>query len=155
MIMKHARIALSALFLVMTSPAAATDVRITDGDGLRLGAERIRLWGIDAPELDQKCKRDSVTYACGALAHQALKNLVGSAVPVCETIERDRYRRTVARCTVGGRDLGSLMVQSGWALDWPRYSRGRYRTEEREAREAGRGLWGGEFIEPWEWRQRQ
>lgn len=53
--------------------------------------------------------------------------LFNSSDPVqCEEMDRDRYDWTVARCQVAGADLGALMVGSGWAVDYPRYSRGWY-----------------------------
>ena len=82
-----------------------------------------------------------------------LAALIGSDMPDCEKVDTDRYKRTIARCTVGGRDLGSLMVQSGWAVDFTRYSRGHYATEETAAKDDERGLWGGAFVMPWEWRR--
>src|SRR5262245_39747615 len=52
-------------------------VTVNDGDSLTLGAERIRLRGIDAPEFEQTCRRDGVDYPCGRQARQALVGLIG------------------------------------------------------------------------------
>jgi endonuclease YncB( thermonuclease family) len=46
------------------------------------------------------------------------------------------------------------MVLSGWVLDFERYSGGYYAVEQAKAETAKRGLWGGEFVAPWEWRPR-
>ena len=59
----------------------------------------------------------------------------------CERAGPPSYGRTVARCTAGGRDVGEALVRAGMAWDTP-YSRGAYADAEREAREAGRGVWG-------------
>ena len=59
-----------------------------------------------------------------------------------------------ARCFAAGHDLAGEMVRNGYALDWPRYSKGFYADQEAEARENGRGLWAGEFVKPWDWRRR-
>ncbi len=46
------------------------------------------------------------------------------------------------------------MVREGWALDYGRYSKGRYAGEQESARSARRGLWSGEFTLPWEYRHK-
>lgn len=149
--MKSTVSTLALLVIFLLRPAAAAEVG--DGDGFHLGTERIRLWGIDAPELDQECKRDRVAYRCGEQARDALKGLLAAGNVRCEAIDRDRYRRTVARCWADGRDLGAEMVRLGWAVDFRRYSHGFYEAEEQEARRVKRGLWAGEFISPSEWRR--
>ena len=133
--------------------AGEPPVRIVDGDGLTIGELRVRLWGIDAPELDQTCERGGSEYACGVIAREVLRGLVADDKPACRTVNRDRYGRIVARCTVAGHDLGSMMVNAGWAVDYRRYSSGTYQLEQERAQDAGRGLWGGIFVPPWEWRK--
>ena len=68
-------------------------------------------------------------------------------------LERDRYGRTVARCTAGGLDIGETLVRAGGAVAYTRYSR-LYVDDERWARGRLRGLWAGEFVEPERWRHR-
>jgi len=45
------------------------------------------------------------------------------------------------------------MVRNGFALDWPKYSKGRYAPEQEAAKGEGAGMWQGEFVEPWEERR--
>lgn len=145
---------IAALALCALVRAAHAGAEVVDGDGLHLGSERIRLWGIDAPELDQKCKRGGASYPCGQQARAALAALVAAGEVRCERVNHDRYGRTVARCSVEGRDLGAEMVRLGWAVDFPRYSEGFYREQERDARKARRGVWAdGEFMPPVTWRR--
>ena len=152
---RFATLLTAALVLCTLMPAARAGVEVVDGDGLRVGSERVRLWGIDAPELDQECKRDGASYPCGQHARAALAALVAAGEVRCETVNHDRYGRTVARCLVEGRDLGAEMVRLGWAVDFPRYSEGFYREQERDARKARRGVWAdGEFMPPVTWRRR-
>src|SRR5690606_17174665 len=80
-------------------------VRVSDGDSLRMGEERIRLEGIDAPELAQTCIRAGEAYPCGREARDALARLVGDAPVECESRGRDRYGRLLARCRAQGVDL--------------------------------------------------
>jgi endonuclease YncB( thermonuclease family) len=64
----------------------------------------------------------------------------------------DQYGRTVATCSVGDADLGEWLVHNGLALDWPRFSKGRYEAYQRDAERAGRGIWSGSYVEPWLYR---
>ena len=141
------------LALLVSSAIAAGEITVTDGDGLRIGDERIRLWGIDAPELGQQCNRNRTAYPCGTEARVALERLVSAGAPSCDRLYEDPYGRTVARCSVAGTDLGAEMVRLGWAVDFRRYSNGAYADEEAQARAAKRGLWAGEFEVPAQWRR--
>ena len=48
---------------------------VNDGDSITIAGERIRLRGIDAPELSQTCERDGQDYACGRRSKEALLTL--------------------------------------------------------------------------------
>jgi endonuclease YncB( thermonuclease family) len=140
------------------SPPGATisgRARVIDGDSLEVAGERIRLFGIDAPEARQYC-RDArgQDYPCGRAATRALAGLTGARVS-CTLVTHDRYERDVATCTANGRDLGDAMVRAGHAVDYARHSGGRYAEAEREARAARRGIWAGTFEEPEAWRRRE
>jgi endonuclease YncB( thermonuclease family) len=73
--------------------------------------------------------------------------MVASRQIACQTRERDRYARTVALCRAGELDLSAAMVRGGYAVAY-----GAYEADEREAREARRGIWAGEFDRPATWR---
>lgn len=123
-------------------------VRVADGDSLVMDGVRIRLEGIDAPEMAQSCLRDGVAYACGRDAREALARLVAGHAVSCESRRRDRYDRVLAVCAAGGTELNRAMVDAGWALAY-----GGYGDAEAAARQAGRGLWAGSFERPQEWRR--
>ena len=126
--------------------------RVVDGDTLQIGDTRIRLHGIDAPEAAQTCvSAAGATFACGTAATGALTRLIGDAAVSCAALDLDRYGRTVARCTVGGRDLGRDMVASGFATAYRAYSMV-YLPAEEDARRAGRGLWSAQMQDPAEYR---
>ena len=128
--------------------------RVVDGDSLDIAGVRIRLQGIDAPEREQSCRNpDGRSYSCGREAARALAAAVAGRSVTCTPVEVDQYNRDVALCTADGADVGETMVRSGHALDYARHSRGRYAAAEREAREARRGVWAGEFERPAMWRQ--
>lgn len=131
---------------------------VVDGDTIEIHGERIRLWGIDAPESDQLCRNEeSDLYPCGRQAAASLAALF-YAIPrpvTCSPKGKDQYGRTVAVCLLGvpGPDLGQWLVANGLALDWPKYSQGRYEDAQRGAEKAGRGMWSGSFVEPWRYRE--
>jgi endonuclease YncB( thermonuclease family) len=126
---------------------------IIDGDTLEIHGTRIRLWGIDAPESSQLCRgEDSLQYRCGAKAANDLDAFILGRPVSCIPISLDQYRRTVASCSVDGTDLGEWLVQNGFALNWPQYSRGKYDPTQRDAEHAGRGMWSGSYVEPWLYR---
>lgn len=141
------------LFVLCGHAAAAQRVAVNDGDGLRIEGQSVRLWGIDAPELDQTCEQNGRTVHCGEDARALLGALAQRGDLLCETMDVDRYGRTVARCFADGADLAAEMVRQGYALDWPRYSNGFYAGEQEQARAAGRGMWAGRFTAPWDWRR--
>ena len=130
--------------------------KIIDGDSLEVAGERIRLFGIDAPEARQQC-RDATgrDYACGRDAARVLAALIGGRPVSCTPVTHDQFARDVATCAAKGRDLGEAMVRAGYALDYARYSNGRYAAAERDARAAKRGIWAGQFEEPEVWRRRE
>ena len=91
---------------------------VIDGDTIKIGQMRLRLAGIDAPELN----------------HPWGKKAKWELVAMCEAskfmarIEPDiSYDRLVATCFLpDGRDLSAEMVRKGLALDWPEYSKGEH-----------------------------
>ena len=136
-------------------PTFTGRAKVIDGDTLEINGERVRLFGIDAPESRQECQDAArLPYPCGHEATRALAATIGRRPVTCTAVDYDRYDREVAICQVDGRDLGDAMVRAGQAVDYTQHSRGRYAAAEREAQQARRGLWAGAFEFPWEWRRR-
>lgn len=127
--------------------AAEPGVRVIDGDTLDLHGERIRLFGIDAPEMAQTCDRDGAAWRCGAWSARVLNDAIEAGRVTCDPVDRDRYNRTVAICHVGGTDIGQHMVQVGAARAYARYS-DRYLGDEVLAKAASAGLWAGHMVTP-------
>ncbi len=114
-----------------------------DGDSLVLDGQRMRLKGIDAPELSQTCERAGQVWPCGRQAQRALQQLVGESGTRCGGSEHDRYDRLLVTCTNDGGNINARMVASGMAVSY-----GGYRQEEQQARTAMLGLWAGHFEMP-------
>ncbi len=144
----HAALALAALFgSAATAGTLSGAGRAIDGDSLRVGDTEVRLFGIDAPELNQSCERAGRSWACGSAAADQLAKLVNGKQVSCVTTGIDRYGRTVARCRAGGTDLNRLMVSSGYALAYRRYSMD-YIPAEESAKAYKRGIWSGTYELP-------
>lgn len=123
--------------------------RIIDGDSLEVAGEKIRISGIDAPELDQECLDNGAAWACGQSSKLALSEKIGSQPVNCQISGRDKYRRFLAVCLVQGKDIGKWMVTHGWATSY-----GSYEFDEAIARRNKLGIWQGEFEKPQNWRQK-
>jgi endonuclease YncB( thermonuclease family) len=147
-----------ALLMLVASPGARSDdlagrASIIDGDTLEIHGARIRLWGIDAPETDQLCSNQGGEhYRCGQKAANDLDAFIGPRPVSCIEVDRDRYKRAVAVCTVAGTDIAEWLVKNGLALDWPQYSKGSYAAAQSEAKRDNLGMWSGSFNAPWRYR---
>ncbi len=140
----------------LSFPASAAGLAgvasIIDGDTLDIHGQRIRLYGIDAPESKQLCEEGGKPVRCGQAAAKALDALIGRRPVSCLAKDRDRYGRTVAVCHLGKVDLNDWMVRGGHAVAYTRYGRD-YAAAEAEARRARRGVWAGTFETPEDWRR--
>lgn len=150
--------ALLAITCCFLPAAAAEEGRITgiaavaDGDTLEIGPVRIRLYGIDAPEAGQTCRRaDGRSWQCGAEATARLAALVEGRRIECLARDRDAYGRVIAVCMAGRTNVNETMVTEGLAFAFTRYADD-YAALEAGARAARRGIWQGEAAPPWEYR---
>jgi endonuclease YncB( thermonuclease family) len=151
--------AVAAAFLIAVSVLAAALAKVStdrhsgtalavDGDSLKIGEIRIRLEGIDAPELRQTCTVQGRSFECGREARDHLRRLIGGRAVSCTAWQKDKFGRMLGRCTVPGVELNATMVRDGWAVAF-----GDFDAEEAEARAERRGMWQGEFQSPRDWRR--
>ena len=104
---------------------------VVDGDTIKLEKKNVRLFGIDAPELD---------HPYGKKAMWDLRKICAGQTITAEVIEEDTHGRIVARCSLpDGTDLSAEMVKLGLALDWPKFSGGEYK--HLETPDARKKLW--------------
>lgn len=142
---------------MLASPSLAVETlsgraRVVDGDTLEVSGVKVRLFGVDAPELDQRCERGGRVWACGQAAREALAGIVGGRRIACSVQDIDRYGRDVAVCQAGDQDVGAVLVRQGMAIAYRRYS-GRYVNAEAAARREGLGLWSSTYVQPEAYRQ--
>lgn len=103
---------------VTAKPVVEGAAYVIDGDSIVIKKTQIRLFGIDAPELE---------HPYGQKAKWALVKLTKGQKVKAEITEKDHFGRTVAHCSLpDGRDLSAEMVKIGLAIDWPKFSGGKY-----------------------------
>ncbi len=129
-------------------------VKVSDGDTLHVqqGREivKVRLYGVDCPEKRQNSGRQAMQFT---------EQVLGKTVEV-ETVDRDRYGRTVGLVSSDGKLLNRELVREGHAWFYAAYcTRQPLCTELRElerlAKSKRAGLWRERNpLPPWEWRQR-
>ena len=111
--------------------------RVIDGDTFVSGNTRVRLYGMDTPEIGEPCADE---------ATERLKDLAGSTVRV-ELGPRgvDQYGRTLAYLyTKSGMSIDEALVKEGLAVAWTRDGQHRAHLMDlgREAKDKGVGcLW--------------
>jgi len=140
-------LALLLAALTVAAPPAAwrSVIRVVDGDTIVLdGNERVRLIGVDTPETVDP-RRPVAYYGKEASAFTS-SHVLGRRVRLERGWERvDRYGRTLAYVIRDdGWCLNEELVRQGYAHAMTRFPHPHldaYRQLEREAREAGRGLW--------------
>lgn len=156
-------LAVVALYLIIDSDEAdparpqlahKDAVRVIDGDTLQVGQTRVRLFGIDAPELGQVCTAGEVEQDCGAQSKSYLERLILGRKINCELMSKDRWGRDISRCEVGSLDIGNQMVEQGWAIAYREYAEV-YVPAENLARSTKSGIWATRFEEPSNWRRKK
>jgi endonuclease YncB( thermonuclease family) len=145
----HALIACAMLLTMATLGNAATTV--PDANTLIIDGAIFRLEGVDAPQTDQVCADAAgARWWCGVEARDRLRKRVMNRAVRCDDKGPDRTvkRRRAGVCWVGDEktSLNQWLVGEGWALNAG--SRGRFKTEQEQARNDRKGLWKGCFVSP-------
>lgn len=140
------------LLVLATTPAgsetlSAKSFDVLDGHTLMISGREIRLTGIVAPELGQRCVLFDKTQDCGLIARSGLLDLTAGATVTCVPAG-DVDGTPAHRCTAGGYDLSEGMVYTGWALPLDGAPKVYWRVLK-GARARPRGFWRGDFVEPW------
>ena len=133
---------------------------ITDGDTVKINNKKIRFSGIDAPESfffgkKQSCVLNNVEILCGKLSKDKLIEKIGNQIVNCKIEKnKDQYSRLIGECFVKNMSLSVFMVKNGYAFDYPKYSKGKFRKYQIFAKKFSLGLWQMQFEYPWIWRKK-
>ena len=152
---KKAILATSVLLLVFFftfTNIKSQDIKITDGDTIKINGEKIRFSGIDTPELKQTCIKDGENNSCGLTAKQILIDKIVDNKVKCIKEGKDRYKRILAECFVNNESLSRYLVRSGYAFAYRKYSK-KFIIDEDYARANKLGMWSMEFEYPWDFRR--
>ena len=158
-------IILSLIFFSNTIAEEISGVaEIIDGDTIYINNDKFRLEGIDAPEMRQQCKKESLKissiigftfykdYNCGKVSKEKLISKINGSEIKCIFTTKDKYKRYIATCFKGKTNLNQWMVRNGLAVAYRRYSK-KYVLDEDFAKENKLGLWQGKFMNPEKWRK--
>lgn len=145
------------LLVACAVPGAAAELvgraSVTDGDTITVAQQRIRLWGIDAPESAQHCTgSNGQSWPCGRRSAAALDGYLLDRMVRCQPRDTDRYGRVVAECFVQAQSINRWMVRSGWAVAYREYAKA-FVADEDAARQQRRNLWQGPFQMPADYRR--
>ena len=140
------------VFFFTITNIKSQEIKITDGDTIKINGEKIRFSGIDTPELKQMCTKDGVKNSCGIKAKQILIDKIADNNVYCVNSGKDQYKRTLAECFVNNKSLSSYLVRSGYAFAYRKYSK-KFVADEDYARINKIGMWSMKFEYPWDFRR--
>jgi endonuclease YncB( thermonuclease family) len=140
------------IFAFASLPFEATVTDVHDGDTITIRTDktiRIRLHGIDAPELKQPF---------GQASKQAMSGLVYGKTVTIKPGKKDRYGRLLARVEVAGKDTSLHMVNLGMAHWYQQYAKRDFELQsaQTKAKSAKIGIWSDpDTIAPWVYRKQK
>ncbi len=163
-------IIISSIFFIVTYNDVRSEninkisgfAKVVDGDTIKINSKKIRLYGIDAPEKKQKCKKIYLTisfmsftkdYMCGEVSTQKLIKKINKQKLNCNILDVDRYKRLIGECFKRNINLNSWMVSNGFAVAYRKYSK-KYVSDEINAKNKKLGIWQGKFEMPWDYRRK-
>ncbi|EIB1178774.1 thermonuclease family protein [Campylobacter upsaliensis] len=133
--------------------------RVIDGDTIELLAKtskenpynhitklKIRLYGIDAPELKQAYGKEAKEFLSALVLKQEVSLIIEN---------KDKYDRFVGTLFLKGQDINKEMVKNGYAHAYESFSK-KYLAEQADAKMFKLGLWQDErAVKPSEFRKQQ
>ena len=132
--------------------------RVIDGDTIELLAKtskenpynhiiklKIRLYGIDAPELKQAYGKEAKEFLSALVLKQEVSLIIEN---------KDKYERIVGTIFLKGKDINKEMVKNGYAHAYESFSK-KYLAEQADAKMFKLGLWQDEkAVKPSEFRRK-
>ena len=134
----------------------SSSVKVIDGNTIILDKLKIRLQGIDAPEMNQNCvlkKNETIEQVCiGYKARNKLIKLINGKKVSCTNEGMDNHKTILSYCYVNGINLNKEMVRKGYAYSYKDYDTF-FILDQLLAEYLKRGLWQERFDPPWEYRK--
>jgi endonuclease YncB( thermonuclease family) len=128
------------------------NVRVVDGDTIVLDNHKIRLLGVDTPELKQRCV--GKYYKCGEIAKKALVEIIGNSEVECSIGKKDKYKRNLSYCTARNQSLNYELIHLGLARVYMNDNL-ILKIAEFVARFNKVGIWSVGFDAPHNWRTKR
>ena len=136
-----------------TIAVKSNNIKVIDGDTIMLDNKRIRLKGIDTPEIKQQCLSKSNKYIdCGVAAKINLKQIIANKTLECSNSGTDKYQRHLAYCFVNGTNINLELVKQGYARNYLQNNIF-FIYYETVVKINKIGLWNTKFEKPGEWRK--
>jgi endonuclease YncB( thermonuclease family) len=95
----------------------AAEVRVIDGDTVRIGAERVRILNIDAPETESRARCNAERRLAARATMTLTEIIMGERLEI-ERHGKDRFGRTLAYIRVSGADVGEMLIRARVAVRW-------------------------------------
>lgn len=125
---------------------------VIKGNLIAINQQKIKLYGIDTPELAQLCYVKGVPWQCGLTAKQKLAQKIKGKSLTCLTREQEKDNIPVAECFLGRQNLNAWLVENGWAIADRQNSRS-FLSHEILAKRNKQGIYQSEFLKPSLWRE--
>lgn len=128
---------------------------IIDGDTLKINDTKIRLVGVDAPEISQKCKAHGHIENCGEIVKLRLVQATSNEITTCYSHGKDYFGRVLGECYVEDININKWLLREGLAVYYYNKDFKSYKILETLAKQDKVGLWDSEFQNPKDYRKQQ
>lgn len=142
------------MFILLSLKLLAFEAKVIsvyDGDTVTVmrgeNKFRIRLYGIDAPEMKQEYGKESRDYLRGLISNKTVR---------IESKGKDRYGRTIGKIHYNGQDINKKLLENGYAWYYRQFAKDEksYEKATTVAQQNRRGIWKNkENLEPWKYRE--
>ena len=127
--------------------------KVIDGDTLVIKDTKIRLAGVDAPELKQNCFKNKKVEPCGKIIKSKVEQATENKEVICNSLGTDMYGRVLGECFVKDININEWLIREGLAVYYYNKNCKHYKQLEKQAKKEKLGLWDTKFTEPKKFRK--